>query len=67
MVLLHLDGVSDELPTTGDAITHEGRQVGFVGTAARHFELGPIALGLVKRNVPDNAHLYIGEARAAID
>jgi hypothetical protein len=25
--------------------------VGFIGSAARHYELGPIALGLVKRNV----------------
>ena len=26
--------------------------VGFVGTSARHHELGPIALAMVKRNVP---------------
>ena len=29
--------------------------MGFVGTVAQHFELGPIALGLVKRNVADDA------------
>jgi hypothetical protein len=31
--------------------------VGFVGTSARHHELGPIALGMVKRNVPLDATL----------
>jgi len=29
-----------------------GATVGFVGSAARHFELGPIALALVKRTTP---------------
>jgi folate-binding Fe-S cluster repair protein YgfZ len=43
------------------AITLADRQVGFVGSAARHYELGPIALGLVKRNVgPDAVLLAAG-------
>ncbi|MFG1926803.1 YgfZ/GcvT domain-containing protein [Cryptosporangium sp. NPDC048952] len=69
MVLVHLDGVSEELPAQGTAITlgRDGRAVGFVGTAVRHFELGHIALGLVKRNIPDDADLWIGETKAAID
>lgn len=69
MVLLHLDGVSDELPPQGTAITagRDGRAVGFVGTAVRHYELGNIALGLVKRNTADDADLWIGETRAAVD
>ena len=29
--------------------------VGFVGSSARHHELGPIALAMVKRNVPLDA------------
>ena len=33
------------------------KQVGFVGSAARHYELGPIALALVKRAVPVDATL----------
>ena len=32
-------------------------QVGFVGSSARHYELGPIALALLKRNVPVDAEL----------
>ncbi|GAA0231402.1 folate-binding protein [Cryptosporangium japonicum] len=69
MVLLHLDGVSEELPVQGTAITlgRDGRPVGFVGTAVRHFELGNIALGLVKRNIPDDADLWVGETRLAVD
>jgi len=67
LVLLHLDGVSDELPAHGDPVTLDERQVGFVGTAVRHHELGPIASALVKRAVADDADLRIGATRAAID
>jgi tRNA-modifying protein YgfZ len=68
LVLLHLDGVTtDQPPAAGTAVTHDGRQVGFVGTAVRHFELGMIALALIKRNVPDDARLFVGESAAAID
>jgi tRNA-modifying protein YgfZ len=69
LVLLHLDGVTtDQPPAPGTAVTNEdGRAVGFVGTAVRHFELGQIALAVLKRNVPDNATLRIGESTAAID
>jgi len=55
LVLLHLDGSVDRLPLTGHPLMLGEREVGRVGSAARHFELGPIALGLVKRNVgPDD-------------
>ncbi|MCW2724946.1 MAG: folate-binding protein YgfZ [Frankiales bacterium] len=67
LVLLHLDGSESELPTTGDPVTYDGREVGWVGTAARHHELGPIALALVKRQVPDDAELMAGPVTARID
>lgn len=67
LVLLHLDGSSDHLPTPGTAVEAGGRQVGFLGTAVHHFELGPIALAVVKRNVPDDALLTVAGASAAID
>ena len=57
LVGLHLDGSGHALPAPGTAITHEGRQVGFLGSAALHHELGPIGLGLVKRTVPLEAIL----------
>jgi len=67
MVLLHLDGVSDDLPASGERVTVDGRPVGFVGTAVRHHELGTVALALVKRAVPDDADLRVGASRARID
>ena len=67
LVLLHLDGSDSELPTTGDTVTLDGRAVGRVGTAVRHYELGPVALAVVKRQVPDDAQLLAGEVAASID
>ncbi len=69
LVLLHLDGISsDELPPPGTPVTAgDGRTVGFVGTAVRHFELGQIALAVVKRSVPDDERLTVATSAAAID
>jgi folate-binding protein YgfZ len=68
LVLLHLDGVTtDQLPAAGTAVTDGERAVGFVGTALRHFELGMIALAVVKRNVPDDGRLFVDASAAAID
>lgn len=65
LVMLHLDGSVDHLPATGDDVELDGRTVGFVGSAARHYEFGPIALALVKRNVPVDATLLAGGVAAA--
>jgi folate-binding protein YgfZ len=66
LVFLHLDGSVDRLPAHGAAITAEdGAEVGFVGSAARHYELGPIGLGLVKRTVPADAALLADGVAAA--
>jgi folate-binding protein YgfZ len=67
LALLHLDGSDSTLPATGEPVTYDGREVGRVGTAARHHELGPIALALVKRQVPDDAELLAGTVAARID
>ncbi len=71
LVLLHLDGV---LPAAGDVVTlgggkpnrHRGRRcrfaeraVGTVTAAAVHYELGPIALAIVKRSTPVDAQLDV--------
>ena len=45
LVLLLLDGSVDRLPEHGSAVVHDGRQVGFVGSSARHYELGPVGAG----------------------
>ena len=65
LVQLHLDGSLSSLPETGASLMHNGRAVGFVGSSARHHELGPIALALVKRNVPIDAELLADEIPAA--
>jgi folate-binding protein YgfZ len=66
--LLHLDGVAtDQPPAQGTPVTLDGREVGFIGTAVRHYELGMVALAVLKRNVAADAHLTVGESAAAID
>lgn len=65
LVLLHLDGSGHELPKPGTELVLDGRTVGFLGQAELHHELGPIALGLVKRNVPTDATLAAGGVAAA--
>ncbi|MEU7942284.1 CAF17-like 4Fe-4S cluster assembly/insertion protein YgfZ [Microbispora bryophytorum] len=39
-------------------------QIGFVGSSARHYELGPIALAIVKRTVPVDIDLLAGGVAA---
>jgi folate-binding protein YgfZ len=70
LVFLHLDGSEESLPAHGDPVRlaadgPDGRPVGFVTTAARHHELGPIALALVKRNTAPDAALLAGTVAAA--
>ncbi len=57
LTLLHVDGSDNRLPTRGGDLVLDGKVVGFVGSSARHHELGPIALGMVKRNVALDATL----------
>ncbi|MEV4352908.1 CAF17-like 4Fe-4S cluster assembly/insertion protein YgfZ [Nonomuraea sp. NPDC004186] len=65
LVFLHLDGSVDTLPAHGDPVIFESQEVGVVGSAARHHELGPIALAVVKRTVPADAPLLAGGVAAA--
>ncbi len=69
LVFLHLDGSVDRLPAHGDPVElagdQQGTTVGFTGSAARHYELGPIGLALVKRTVPVDATLLAGGVAAA--
>jgi tRNA-modifying protein YgfZ len=65
LVFLHLDGSEDRLPAHGDGVSLDGADVGFVGSAARHYELGPIALALVKRTTPVDATLLAAGLPAA--
>jgi folate-binding Fe-S cluster repair protein YgfZ len=55
-----------ELPEHGTKITLDDKEIGYIGTVARHFELGPIALGVIKRNTPQHAQLLAGKVPASI-
>ena len=66
LVTLHLDGSMMEMPEHGAKVFLEDKEVGFIGTVARHYELGPIALAVVKRLVPNNSTLNVGEVTALV-
>ena len=59
LVLLHLDGGAESLPSHGDAVALGDRDIGWVASAARHYELGPIATAVVKRSVDPSADLIV--------
>ncbi|GAA1481248.1 folate-binding protein YgfZ [Gordonia sinesedis] len=59
LVLLHLDGSAEVRPTPGDPVTARGRKVGRLGTVVDHFELGLVALALVKRGLGADVDLTV--------
>ncbi|MGH8875849.1 MAG: YgfZ/GcvT domain-containing protein [Stackebrandtia sp.] len=66
--ILHLDGTEEQPPAPGADVTLDGRVVGRVGTAARHYEDGMIALALLRRNVREKAdvQLMVGNSAAGL-
>ncbi|MFJ1587188.1 YgfZ/GcvT domain-containing protein [Streptomyces sp. NPDC088197] len=70
LVFLHLDGSEVRLPGHGAPVRlasdgEDSRAIGFVTSSARHWELGPIALALVKRNTPEDAVLMAEQTAAS--
>ena len=70
MVLLHLDGSQSTLPQPGAAVLRPGTvdesgapvagaAIGHVTSAALHYELGPIALAVIKRAAPVDETLEV--------
>ena len=68
LVLLHLDGSDAVLPVHGDEVQGdrfvaggepERRTVGSITSSAIHYELGPIALAVIKRTVPGTVTLHV--------
>ena len=59
LVLLHLDGSEGVLPAAGAVVSAGDREVGHVTSSALHYELGPIALAVVKRNTDPSATLVV--------
>ena len=66
LVLLHLDGSMVGMPENGAKLFHNEKEVGYIGTLARHYELGPIALAVIKRNTPSDAVLIADGVAANI-
>lgn len=65
LVMLHLDGSGHLLPIAGSDVMDGDRRVGHLTSAARHHELGPIGLALVKRNLAPDAVLSVEGVSAA--
>jgi folate-binding protein YgfZ len=59
LVMLHLDGSDAVLPPAGSEVRHADAVVGRVTTSAVHYELGPVALAVVKRSLSTDAPLAI--------
>ena len=71
LVMLHLDGSEGVLPAPGDPVQAdrvrpegdaERVTVGAITSSAIHYELGPIALAVIKRTIPATSTLYVESA-----
>jgi folate-binding protein YgfZ len=63
LVLLHLDGV---VPAVGSAVRNGEDAVGTVTSAGLHYELGPIALAVIKRSVDPGIDLVVDTPEGVI-
>ncbi len=61
LVFLQLDGSLHTLPAPGSKVVFDDRAVGTVTSVAQHFEMGPIALALIKRSVDPEAVLTVDD------
>ncbi|SDP64067.1 hypothetical protein SAMN05660199_04461 [Klenkia soli] len=68
LVLVHLDGMSEQLPAPGTPVTSGTREVGRLGTVVRHHELGVVGLALVKSaTLEKGGDLRAGETVVVVD
>ncbi|WP_062383237.1 CAF17-like 4Fe-4S cluster assembly/insertion protein YgfZ [Demequina iriomotensis] len=60
LTMLHLDGSGHSLPEPGATVLgRDDAEVGRVTSVARHHELGPIALAILKRSVDPSTELTV--------
>ncbi len=64
LAMLYLEGEYGELPEPGSEVGWNGRAAGTVTSAVRSVDEGPVALALLRRAVPGDAVLEVGEYRA---
>ncbi|MDQ1464848.1 MAG: tRNA-modifying protein YgfZ [Actinomycetota bacterium] len=66
LVRLHLDGTeTEQLPPPDSEVQLDDAVIGRVTTAAYHYELGPIALAVVKYATPDDSSVVVRTAELA--
>jgi len=66
LAILHVDGSAEIAPQHCDRVFFDDKEIGWVGTGARHYELGPVATAILKRNVPADAVLLIRTAEGDV-
>ncbi len=66
LVILHLDGSVNRLPKAKSPVIVDGQEVGIVGSSAQHFELGPIALAIVKAKTQVLLNVAVDEIPATM-
>lgn len=66
LALVHFDGSVDDLPEHGTEVFLGDTSVGFVATSIQHYELGPVASVIIKRNVIEG-QLRINNVNVMID
>jgi len=59
LALVHLDGSEEVLPAHGDPVMLDGAEIGWVASAVRHYEVGPLATVVVRRSTPDGATVIV--------
>lgn len=64
LVYLYLEGPEGELPKPGDVVELHGRAAGSITSVVRDGDEGPVALALIKRTVPLEAVLNVGDFAA---
>jgi hypothetical protein len=66
LVMLHLDGSEGVLPAHGDEVLAGDAVVGSITSAGLHYELGPIALAVIKRSVDPELNLVVRAGEVAV-
>jgi len=64
LVQLQIDGSRNDLPTIGTPVFADGVEVGRLTSVVQDYESGPLGLAVVKRNVPLNTVLLVGDIAA---
>ncbi|MFM1906062.1 MAG: hypothetical protein RIT32_858 [Actinomycetota bacterium] len=59
LTLLYLEAGDDLLPAHGDLVQVADQEVGVICNSVQHFELGPIALALIKRSIAETETVIV--------